>query len=97
MRRLDPMSVRQITLPVCTGNFTASWSSHGQAHLSSPEQETHSHAWLSRANGDQVGPRSTQPSPEERTQAPHGAAPVEIRRRLSRHRARISAYGGVID
>src|SRR5213596_176016 len=56
----------------------------GQAHLSSPQQETHQNARFPHAYGNQMGTCNTQPPPEEGPQAPDRKASEQILRRLKR-------------
>lgn len=58
------------------------WSSHGQAHLSSPQQASCEDARVSRSHGNQVGQGNSGASPQEGTQASHGPASQQVRRRL---------------
>lgn len=46
--------------------------SNGEAHLSSAQQASHPDARFSRAHGDEVGARSSQPPPKEGPEAADG-------------------------
>lgn len=62
------------------------WSHDGEADLPSAQQAPDQDTWIPDADGDEVGPRGPQPSPEEGTQAAHGEAAVEVRGRLTEDR-----------
>jgi len=56
---------------------------YGQAHLPSPQQASHPDARLSRAHVNSLGPRGSEPPPQEGSPAADRQVADKVRRRLN--------------
>src|SRR5687767_615199 len=79
------VEMRAVARPLLMTRFSLEfWSSYGKAHLPSSEQAPDQDSRVSRADGNEVGSRGSEPSPEKRAQASDGTPAQQVRRRLSR-------------
>jgi len=65
-----PVIAVRLTIPrTCVTRVSG--VNNGEANLSSEKQAPHSDAWVSNANGNEMGERGTKPTAQERPQASH--------------------------